>query len=153
VNSSTHQEPRVPFDDPRVQIVYEVVCSDWNDPADKHWQQLSRRIVDALFPPPPPEVWTDWDGKGNCPAGELALIMVRVRSGQELLSCLNDTEYTARWNHHGRPPKDWDVVAYKLMEINIKYRPLGEGPFLLEKGTDPTGIAYIPNGPSPVAGS
>ena len=127
MNSSTPPSPvpTVPFNDPRVQKVYEVLCSDYSPPEGEHWEgYVSRLIVDALFPPPRPEVWTTWKGESNCPASDTVLFMVRLRNGQEFLSCLNDTEYTARWNHQGRAPKDWDVVAYKFMEIHIKYCPL-----------------------------
>lgn len=116
-------EPTVPFEDPRVQKVYEVLCSD-AAPIDlsQHWEgYISRLIVEALFPPPPPDVWTAWTGSGPCPVySDTLLLMVRIRSGPEFLTCSSDTEYTCRWDYKDRSPKDWDVVAYKLMEIHVK---------------------------------
>ncbi len=113
-------EPTIPFEDPRVQKVYAVICSDYADPAEKHWKRQSQRIVEVLFPPPAPNVWTDWSGNGPCPIhSDVLLMMVRIRSGQEFLTCSSDTEYTCRWEHGDRAPKDWDVVAYKLMQIHV----------------------------------
>ena len=43
-------EPKANFSDPRVQRVYEILCSDERPPAYQHWEGwTARRIVDALF--------------------------------------------------------------------------------------------------------
>ena len=124
-------EPTVPFEDPRVQKVYDILCTDESPPEGEHWEgYLSRLIVEALFPPPAPDVWTDWNGNGPCPVySDTLLLMVRTRSGQEFLTCTSDTEYTCRWDYTDRAQKDWDVVAYKLMEIHVKqHHPVSNGP-------------------------
>jgi len=42
-------EPAVAFEDPRVQAVYAVLCSDESPPVGEHWEGwAARRIVDAL---------------------------------------------------------------------------------------------------------
>lgn len=43
-------KPTAPFDDPRVQKVYDIICGDNHPPEDEHWDgYVSRLIVDALF--------------------------------------------------------------------------------------------------------
>lgn len=47
------QPPVVGFDDPRVQRVYEILCSDEQPPSEQHWEGwTARRIVDALYAQP-----------------------------------------------------------------------------------------------------
>ena len=43
-------EPAAQFEDPLVQAVYAILCSDEVPPAEQHWEGwAARRIVDALF--------------------------------------------------------------------------------------------------------
>ena len=45
-------EPVAKFDDPRVQAVYEILCSYARPPADEHWEGFTaRRIVDTMAVP------------------------------------------------------------------------------------------------------
>lgn len=49
-------EPRVDFDDSRVQQVYEIICGDNHPPVGEHWDgYVSRLIVDAMFSGEPVE--------------------------------------------------------------------------------------------------
>lgn len=53
-------EPLTSFDDPRAQIVYDLLCSDEAPPPEQHWEGwVARRIVDALAATPEPvgESW------------------------------------------------------------------------------------------------
>lgn len=46
------QYPESKFDDPRVQVVYEILCADEAPPKGEHWEGfIARRIVDALAKP------------------------------------------------------------------------------------------------------
>ena len=48
-------EPLTSFDDPRAQIVYDLLCSDEAPPPEQHWEGwVARRIVDALAATPEP---------------------------------------------------------------------------------------------------
>ena len=52
-------EPAAQWDDPRVQRVYELLCSDEAPPKEQHWEGwLARRIVDALAASPAAQPWT-----------------------------------------------------------------------------------------------
>lgn len=55
-------EPTAKWDDPRVQVVYECLCSMEVPPPEKHWEGwTARRIVDALSAsPPPPSADDGW---------------------------------------------------------------------------------------------
>ena len=45
-------EPVAKFDDPQVQLVYEILCNDEAPPKSEHWEGfIARRIVDALAQP------------------------------------------------------------------------------------------------------
>ena len=48
-------EPLTSFDDPKVQVVYDLLCSDEAPPPEQHWEGwVARRIVDALAATPEP---------------------------------------------------------------------------------------------------
>lgn len=50
--SQGKQYPESKFDEPRVQIVYEILCADEAPPKGEHWEGfIARRIVDALAKP------------------------------------------------------------------------------------------------------
>lgn len=53
-------EPVAPWEDPRVQAVYALLCSDEVPPKDHHWEGwTAQRIVDALAAHPPVAPLTD----------------------------------------------------------------------------------------------
>jgi hypothetical protein len=55
-SSPEQPEPTAQWDDPRVQAVYQVLCSDEAPPPEQHWEGfLARRIVDALAAQQPAE--------------------------------------------------------------------------------------------------
>ena len=52
------------FDDPQVQVVYEILCNDEDPPKGEHWEGfIARRIVDALAQPEQEELIQFKDGK------------------------------------------------------------------------------------------
>ena len=71
-------EPVAKFDDPKVQLVYEILCSDEAPPKGEHWEGfMARRIVDALAHPEqeskPMYVMGNYAGEGKVVSASFGL--------------------------------------------------------------------------------
>lgn len=100
-------EPVAKFDDPRVQIVYELLGDGQVPPGDEHWDGfVARRIVDALFTRP---AASKHQGAESGRA---------VAEQESLQSLLDDVTAIDTW-HRGYPPYEHDANWFKDRVVRL----------------------------------
>lgn len=116
--SQGKQYPESKFDDPRVQIVYEILCADEAPPKGEHWEGfIARRIVDALAKPEQ-EFYPDWD--------MIKPFHERIKELEEQL-VKPEQEPVAWVNLH--QDGEVEILSYKRgVELDLKWTPLYTSP-------------------------